>query len=126
MTIFVEDTLQVKKDSDSGIAAIVFALAIARHLDPTTINFKYKQIRKRLIECFESLSFKSLTFNDSPRRKLKRKFEFAVPPFCHCNKPDLGDCMIECGLLLLFAFFTIEGWHFSKIPSTCLGLLLSP
>ena len=96
MTIFVEDTLQVKKDSDSGIAAIVFALAIARNLNPTTINFKYKQLRKRLIECFENLTFKSITYDASPRRQLKRKFEFTVPLFCHCNKPDFGDCMIEC------------------------------
>ena len=96
LTIFVEDTLQVKKDSDSGIAAIVFALAIARNLDPTAINFNYKLLRKRLLECFENLSFKSITFNDSPRRQSKRKFEFTVPLFCHCNKPDLGECMIEC------------------------------
>ena len=96
MTIFVEDTLQVKKDSDSGIAAIVSALAIAKNLNPTTVNFKYKQLRKRLMECFDNLTFKSITFDASPRRQLKRKFEFTVPLFCHCNKPDFGDCRIEC------------------------------
>ena len=97
MTLFVEDTLQVKKDSDSGIATIMFALAIARNLDPQTINFNYKQLRKRVIECLENSSFSSLTCKDSPRRQLKRKFDFTGPLFSHCNKPDLGECMIQCG-----------------------------
>ena len=107
MTLYVEDTLQSKKDSDSGIAAIMFALATARNLDPQIINFDYKHIRKRLIECFENLSFTSITFEDSPCRKLKRKFDFTVPLFCHCNKPDMGECMIQCG--------TCENWfHMSS------------
>ena len=96
LTIFVEDTQQVKKESDSGIAAIMFALAIARHLDPQKINFNYKLLCRKLLHCFEELSFNSTTFNDSPCRHWKRKFEFTVPLYCHCNKPDLGDHMIKC------------------------------
>ena len=94
MTIFVEDTLQGKKDSDSGIAAIVFVLALARHVYSATINFKYKLLYKRLTECFENLTFKSITFHAIPCRQLKRQFEFTVPLFCHCKKPDFCDCMI--------------------------------
>ena len=64
--IYVDDIRKVRKDSNSGIAAIVFSLAIARNLDPTAINFNYKLLHKRLPECFENLSFKSISFNDSP------------------------------------------------------------
>ena len=109
MTLYVEDTLHVKKDSDSGIAAIMFAIAIARNLDPQTVNFKYKHLRKRLLECFENLSFTSITFEDSPCRKLKRKFEFTVPLFCHCNKPDMGECMIQCGTCAHWFHMSCEG-----------------
>ena len=56
MTLYVQDSLQVKKDSDSGIAAIMFAIAIARNLDPQTINFNYKHLHKRLLECFDNLT----------------------------------------------------------------------
>ena len=97
LTSFVEDTLQVKKDPDSGIAAIMFALAIARHLDPQKINFNYKLVCRKLLYCFEELSFNSKTFDDRPRRHWKRKFECTIPLYCHCYKPDLGDHMIKCG-----------------------------
>ena len=47
MMLYVEDTVQAKKDADSGIAAIMFALALARGRDPQKINFQYKLMRKK-------------------------------------------------------------------------------
>ena len=63
---------------------------------PQTINFNYKLMRKKLIECFSNSNFNSITFDDSRRRQWKRKFEFSVALFCHCNKPDMGDPMTIC------------------------------
>ena len=112
MMLYIEDTVQVKKDADSGIAAIMFALAIARGRDPQTINFNYTLMRKKLIECLSNSNFNSITFDDSPRRQWKRKFEFSVALFCHCNKPDMGDPMTICGTCAKWYHMSCEDGDF--------------
>ena len=119
MMLYVEDTMQVKKDADSGIAAIMFALAIARGRDPQTINFNYKLMRKKLIECLSNSNFNSITFDDSPRRQWKRKFEFSVALFCHCNKPDMGDPMTICGTCAKWYHMSCEDGDFRSDDWKC-------
>ena len=97
MTLYVEDTVQVRKDIVSGIAAIMYALAIARDRDPQTINFNYKHLRQKLSNCLTNLSFSSITFADSPHGQWKRKFKLSVSLFCHCNRLDMGDPTTKCG-----------------------------
>ena len=97
MTLYVEDTIQVKKDADSGIAAIVHELAIARGGDTQTINFYYKLLRRNLANCLTKSSFNAITFKNSPRIGYRRKFQINVHLYCHCNTPDMGDPMTKCG-----------------------------
>ena len=49
MTLYMEDTVQVKKDADSGIADIVYAITIARDRDPQTIKYNYKHLCQKLL-----------------------------------------------------------------------------
>ena len=70
-------------------AAIMYALVIARGIDAQSINFNYKVLCIRLIHCLPSSSFKSLTFDSSPRGQWKWKFDIPVSLYCHCNKPDM-------------------------------------
>ena len=71
----------------------MFALAIARGQDPQTIHVNYRQIRRKVVQCFKDASFNCIHFDDSPHRKWRRTFDFLVPLYCHCNKPDMGDKM---------------------------------
>ena len=119
MTLYVEDTTQVTKNSDSGIAAIMFALAIARGRDPQTIHFNYRQIRRKLIQCFNEASFNCIRFDDSPRKKWRRKFEFLVPLYCHCNNPDMGDKMTCCSTCSKWYHASCEEGDFSHKDWKC-------
>lgn len=76
-------------------------------------------MRKRLIQCFANFNFNSITFDDSPRRQWKRKFEFPVSLFCHCNKPDMGDLMTYCGTCAKWYHMTCEDGDFKSHDWKC-------
>ena len=98
----------------------MFALAIARHLDPQKVNFNYNLLHRKLLHCFEELSFNSITVDDSPRRQWKSKFEFTVPLYCHCTKPHLGDRMIKCGTCDKWYHVSCEDGNFETRDWKCM------
>ena len=92
MTLNVEDTAQVEKDYDSGFAAIIFALTIARGRVPQTIHFTFKLMSRRSIHCFEDANFKCISFDNSSHRECERTVEFPVHLFfnlLHCFEENI-------------------------------------
>ena len=119
MMLYIEDTVQAKKDANSDIAAIMFALGLARGRDPQKINVQYKLMRKKVIQCLMISSFSSITFDDSPLRQWKRKFEYPVSLFCHCNKPDMEDVMTKCRTCAKWYHNSCKDGDFESDDWTC-------
>eukprot|EP00794_Sanderia_malayensis_P010302 gene10302-11365_t len=97
LTIQVADLEQVKKDNDSGIAAIIHAIKLAKGLDPQSIKFNYKSLRQTLINDLSVNTFENIEkYHESPRHHKGHKYEIEVALYCTCRMLDLGNQMISC------------------------------
>ena len=94
--IHVADTVSSLRDSDSGIAAIFFALCLCRKMDPQVTYFNLKNLRKHLIKALRSKTFEGIQFVNSPRESSGTKFIIKPSFYCHCNLPDMKTKMICC------------------------------
>eukprot|EP00794_Sanderia_malayensis_P020973 gene20973-23030_t len=97
LTIQVADVEQFKKDNHSGIAAIIHAIKLAKGLDPRSMKFNYKSLRRTLINDLSVNTFENIEkYHESPRHHKGHKYEIQVALYCTCRMPDLGTQMISC------------------------------
>ena len=49
----------------------------------------------------------------------RSKFEFSVPLFCHCNRPDMGEPMTKCCTCDKWYHMSCEDGHFQSTDWKC-------
>ena len=99
MSIIVADVDTVKRDCNTGVAAIFHAACLSRKADPRKVHFNYSFLPKLLIKCLENGTFKIISFDGTPRSQYRRKglYQINVPLYCHCKMPDMNLPMTKCG-----------------------------
>eukprot|EP00795_Rhopilema_esculentum_P004137 gene4136-20321_t len=98
MGIIVADVDTVKRDCNTGVAAIFHAVCLSRKADPKKVHFNYSFLRKLLIKCLENGTFKINSFDGTPRSQYRKKdlYQINVPLYCHCKMPDMNLPMTKC------------------------------
>ena len=111
LTIDVADVEQIKKDKDSGTAAVFHTLMLLKGVDPEKISFNYKSLGRLLVDALENGSFEDIPeIASTPRPHRGTLYAIEVPLFCFCEMPDMGTPMISCN--------SCEKWY----HSTCVGV----
>ena len=111
LTIDVADVEQIKKDKDSGTAAVFHTLMLLKGVDPQKISFNYKSLGRLLVDALENGSFEDIPETaTTPRPHRGTLYAIEVPLFCFCEMPDMGTPMISCN--------SCEKWY----HSTCVGV----
>ena len=124
LIIDVMDVTSALKDTYSDVAAIFFAVCLAKKIDPQFICFDYRNLSKKLPNCLEDHSFEKFEFDEYSRTSSGVKYKINADIYCHCQMPDVGTSMTQCCNCLEWYHNSFECGDFSDESWKCANCTL--